>query len=101
MADARGNSRFSELSAREKDVLRLIARGMTNHEIAQRLFISPHTVKNHVSHIYQKIGMDDRTKVALWAIRTGIVPLDADGTDDPDDGTDGGAQERHAGPPKT
>lgn len=104
MADTRGSSRFSELSVREKDVLRLIARGMTNHEIAQRLFISPHTVKNHVSHIYQKIGMDDRTKVALWAIRTGIVPLDADGTEDsdnPDEGIDGGAQERHAAPPKT
>lgn len=84
MAESGEDKRFLQLSSREKDVLRLIARGMTNQEIAQRLFISPHTVKNHVSHIYQKIGMDDRTKVALWAIRAGIVSLDAGPeTDDP------------------
>lgn len=83
MSDAAAEERFDELSAREKDVLQLIAKGLTNQEIAQRLFISPHTVKNHVSHIYQKIGMDDRTKVALWAVRAGIVSLDADGEDNP------------------
>lgn len=82
MGDAGAASRFAELSVREKDVLRLIAKGLTNREIAQRLFISPHTVKNHVSHIYQKIGMDDRTKVALWAIRSGVVPLEGDGEDE-------------------
>lgn len=82
MYRAAAEDRFNDLSAREKDVLRLIAKGLTNQEIAQRLFISPHTVKNHVSHIYQKIGMDDRTKVALWAIRTGIVPLDGDDDED-------------------
>lgn len=81
MRDAAGN-RFEELSARELEVLRLIAKGLTNQEIAMRLFISPHTVKNHVSRIYQKLGMDDRTKVALWAIRLGIVPLDADDAED-------------------
>lgn len=85
MNDAGATSRFGELSAREKDVLRLIARGLTNREIAQRLFISPHTVKNHVSHIYQKIGMDDRTKVALWAIRAGVVSLAGDSEDEGED----------------
>lgn len=85
MYGGNAGERFNELSAREKDVLRLIANGLTNQEIAHRLFISPHTVKNHVSHIYQKIGMDDRTKVALWAIRAGIVPLHGDDGDEPDD----------------
>lgn len=74
--------RFEELSLREREVLCLIAKGYTNQEIAQKLFISPHTVKNHVSRIYQKIGMDDRTKVALWAVRRGLVSLDADDADD-------------------
>ncbi|MFS8524967.1 MAG: response regulator transcription factor [Limnochordales bacterium] len=73
--------RFEELSARELEVLCLIAKGYTNQEIARRLFISPHTVKNHVSRIYQKLGMDDRTKVALWAVRLGLVSLDAEDED--------------------
>src|SRR5690625_2255467 len=76
-----GGERFEELSVREREVLCLIAKGYTNQEIAQKLFISPHTVKNHVSRIYQKIGMDDRTKVALWAVRRGLVSLDADDTE--------------------
>ncbi|HLT58015.1 MAG: response regulator transcription factor [Limnochordales bacterium] len=70
--------RFAELSLREKDVLQLMAKGLSNHEIAQRLFISPHTVKNHVSRIYQKLGVDDRTKVVLWAVRLGLVSLEAE-----------------------
>ncbi|MFS8582306.1 MAG: response regulator transcription factor [Limnochordales bacterium] len=69
------------MSARELEVLCLIAKGYTNQEIARRLFISPHTVKNHVSRIYQKLGMDDRTKVALWAVRLGLVSLDAEDED--------------------
>lgn len=80
-----GEERLDELSMREKDVLQLIAKGYTNHEIAQRLFISPHTVKNHVSRIYQKIGIDDRTKVALWAVRAGVVSLDAGDDETGDD----------------
>jgi len=92
MRDAAGG-RFEELSARELEVLCLIARGLTNQEIARRLFISPHTVKNHVSRIYQKIGMDDRTKVALWAVRLGLVSLDADDAENEEAG--GGA---NAGP---
>ncbi|MFO7265754.1 MAG: response regulator transcription factor [Limnochordales bacterium] len=71
--------RFQQLSAREREVLVLIAQGLTNDEIARALFISPHTVKNHVSRIYQKLGMDDRTKVAIWAVRLGIVPLESAG----------------------
>lgn len=67
---------LEELSARELDVLKLIARGFSNDEIARTLFISPHTVKNHVSNIYRKMGMDDRTQVAITALRLGLVPLE-------------------------
>ncbi|MBO8142106.1 MAG: response regulator transcription factor [Firmicutes bacterium] len=70
--------RFQDLSGRERDVLRLMTKGFSNQEIGQRLFISPHTVKNHVSRIYQKLGLDDRTKVVVWAVRLGIVSLDGD-----------------------
>jgi two-component system response regulator DegU len=57
-------------------VLKLIAKGYTNSEIAEELFISKHTVKNHVSNIYRKLGEDDRTRVALMAVRRGLVSLD-------------------------
>ena len=57
----------------EKEVLALIATGMTNAEIAEQLFISPHTVKNHVTNIYKKIKVEDRTQIALWAIAAGLV----------------------------
>lgn len=67
---------LEELSARELDVLKLIAKGFSNDEIARTLFISPHTVKNHVSNIYRKMGMDDRTQVAITALRLGLVPLE-------------------------
>lgn len=67
---------LGELTARERDVLKLMARGCNNAQIAERLFISPHTVKNHVSNIYRKMGIDDRTQVALLALRLGLVPLE-------------------------
>jgi len=67
---------LEELSARELDVLKLIAKGFSNDEIARTLFISPHTVKNHVSNIYRKMGVDDRTQVAITALRLGLVPLE-------------------------
>lgn len=58
---------LSLLTPREREVLRLIAQGMSNGEIAAALFISEHTVKNHVSSIYRKLGDNDRTRVALLA----------------------------------
>ncbi len=67
---------LSDLSQRELDVLKLIAKGMSNDQIASTLFISPHTVKNHVSNVYRKMGMDDRTQVAITALRLGLVPLE-------------------------
>ncbi|HEY8497625.1 MAG TPA: response regulator transcription factor [Limnochordales bacterium] len=67
---------FAALTQREREVLQLMARGLTNAEIARRLFISEHTVKNHVSSIYRKVGSADRTRVVVMAIRTGVARLD-------------------------
>jgi DNA-binding NarL/FixJ family response regulator len=61
-----------QLSARELDVLRLIARGMENAEIAETLEISPRTAKNHVSNILAKLGMPSRVQAAIYAVRRGL-----------------------------
>jgi len=60
------------LSARELDVLRLIARGLENAEIAETLAISPRTAKNHVSNILAKLGMPSRVQAAIYAVRRGL-----------------------------
>jgi DNA-binding NarL/FixJ family response regulator len=59
----------TDLSDREIQVLRLVAAGSTNLEIADILCISPHTVKSHVVHILNKLGVNDRTEAAVWAVR--------------------------------
>jgi DNA-binding NarL/FixJ family response regulator len=64
---------FTELTERELDVLRLIAKGMTNSQIAETLVISENTVKGHVSNILSKLHLADRTQVAVYAWRQGIV----------------------------
>jgi DNA-binding NarL/FixJ family response regulator len=61
-----------QLSAREMDVLRLIARGMENAEIADTLAISPRTAKNHVSNILAKLGLPSRVQAAIYAVRRGL-----------------------------
>ncbi len=61
------------LSKREIEVLRPLVDGRSNQEIAAILFISPHTVANHVASIMNKLGLDSRTAVATWAVRQGIV----------------------------
>jgi DNA-binding NarL/FixJ family response regulator len=61
------------LTAREVDVLRLLARGQTNRQIAQRLFLSPKTVSNHVEHIYAKLGVSSRAAATLFATQHGLV----------------------------
>ena len=60
---------FSELTPREKDVLRLIGTGANNREIAQALFLSEGTVKNHVTRVLGRLGLRDRTQAALLAAR--------------------------------
>jgi DNA-binding NarL/FixJ family response regulator len=63
----------AELSERELEVLRLIANGKDNAEIAKELFISPKTVKNHISNILMKLQIDNRIQAAVYAVRSGIV----------------------------
>jgi two-component system, NarL family, response regulator LiaR len=64
------------LTARELEVLRLIARGRSNREIARELEVSEKTVKTHVSNILGKLGVADRTQAALWAVRERLVELE-------------------------
>jgi DNA-binding NarL/FixJ family response regulator len=61
------------LTQRESEVLRQLALGLTNKEIAQSLEISYETVKEHVQHILRKVGVTDRTQAAVWAVRKGLV----------------------------
>ncbi|QRN83887.1 response regulator transcription factor [Chloroflexota bacterium] len=64
---------FTELTNREMEVLRLIARGMSNSDIAADLFISENTVKGHVSNILSKLQLADRTQAAVYAWEQGLV----------------------------
>ncbi|WP_279633170.1 helix-turn-helix transcriptional regulator [Nocardioides euryhalodurans] len=59
------------LSGREREVLELVAEGLTNRQIAERLFISPVTARNHVSRILTKLGLENRTQAATWLARQG------------------------------
>jgi len=61
------------LTKRESEVLKQLAFGLTNKEIAQSLGISYETVKEHVQHILRKIGVSDRTQAAVWAVRRNLV----------------------------
>ena len=66
---------LASLSEREKDVLRLVARGLNNEQIARRLFLSQGTVRNYVSAILTKLEVGDRTQAAVMALRYGLVDL--------------------------
>jgi DNA-binding NarL/FixJ family response regulator len=63
----------SGLTRREADVLVLLARGLSNPEIAEELTISRKTVSSHLEHIYTKIGVTTRTEAALFAMRAGLT----------------------------
>jgi DNA-binding NarL/FixJ family response regulator len=73
---ARDPMLFPELSEREREVLGLMARGMSNGEIARKLVVSPKTVRNHVSNVFSKLQVTDRVEAVLRARRAGL------GTDD-------------------
>jgi DNA-binding NarL/FixJ family response regulator len=68
-----GNEVDVPLTKRENEVLKQLAFGLTNKEIAQSLGISYETVKEHVQHILRKIGVSDRTQAAVWAVRKNLV----------------------------
>jgi Response regulator containing a CheY-like receiver domain and an HTH DNA-binding domain len=70
------HGREERLTLRELEVLQLIAKGLSNHEIAQQLFLSEKTVKNHLTNIFRKIDVADRTQAVLYAIKNKIVLLD-------------------------
>lgn len=65
----------ASLTARELDVLRLVARGLGNKEIAAALSLSTHTVKYHLASVLAKLGVRSRTEAVSLGIRTGLVPL--------------------------
>ena len=61
------------LTSRELDVLKLVAQGSSNADIARRLFLSEHTVHRHLANILRKLGLSSRAAAAAWGVRTGLV----------------------------
>ena len=75
---ADGDHRGAEVTPREHEVLRLLADGLTNREIAGQLVVSEHTVHRHVSNILRKLDLPSRTAAAAYAVRTGLVEDDSE-----------------------
>lgn len=69
------NPLMNPLSAREEEVVRHVALGLRNIEVAKKLFISEQTVKSHLNNIFQKLGIRDRVELTVYAIRAGIIGI--------------------------
>ncbi len=76
LREGRGVDRVAELTSRELDVLRLVAAGKPNKQIANELSISERTARTHVSRILRKLHLSSRTQAALWAVREGLVEVE-------------------------
>ena len=63
---------LENLTEREREVLDLIAQGLSNHEMAEKMVISEKTVKTHVSNLLNKLNLEDRTRAAIWALKHGL-----------------------------
>lgn len=73
--DARKNEAIKNLTEREKEILKLVALGNSNNEIAENLFIREITVKTHLNNIYRKIGVENRVQATILAMNSGIYEL--------------------------
>jgi DNA-binding NarL/FixJ family response regulator len=71
-ANGKGGRERSPLSAREREIVALVAQGYKNKEMAEKMFISEQTVKNHLHNIFDKLGVSDRLELALYAIHKGL-----------------------------
>ena len=67
--------RFKMLTERERNILYLLVEGFTNKEIAEKLYISIHTVKAHLEAIYEKLGVNNRVQTVIKAVKLGLVEI--------------------------
>lgn len=63
-----------QLTRRESEVVALVARGMTNRQVAERLLVAPRTIETHLEHVFTKLGVQTRAEVAAWAVRADLLP---------------------------